>query len=276
MPDQPFTYKSHELLTTDVRGQMVLLGTGTSVGVPMIGCGCPVCRSDNPRNKRTRCSAVLGLPGGNLLIDTSPDVREQLLREQIGIVHSVLYTHEHADHVFGLDDLRLMQFYLGGPVPLYCEAPVENRIRSSFDYAFSKAEQTHPGAVPQLVFHRVGLEPFEILGTKVVPIRMQHGRRFQVLGYRFGNVAYCTDVNEIPAESMELLRGLDVLILDALRPRGHATHFSLEQAMEVVHVLAPKQTYFTHMSHELEHEATNASLPPGMALAYDGLRIDLT
>jgi phosphoribosyl 1,2-cyclic phosphate phosphodiesterase len=266
----------HEFSTTDVFGQMVLLGTGTSVGVPMIGCGCPVCRSDNPRNKRMRCSAVLGLPDGNLLIDTSPDVRAQLLREQIGIVHSVLYTHEHADHVFGLDDLRMMQFYLRGPVPLYCEPRVEDRIRKSFDYAFSADAHTHRGAVPQLAFHRVGLEPFEILGAKVVPIRMKHGSRFEVLGFRFGNVAYCTDTNEISPESMEQLTGLDVLILDALRPRGHATHFSLEEAVEVARKLAPRQTYFTHMSHELEHEKTNASLPAGMALAYDGLRIDLT
>jgi phosphoribosyl 1,2-cyclic phosphate phosphodiesterase len=266
----------HEFFTTDVRGQMVLLGTGTSVGVPMIGCGCKVCRSENPRNKRMRCSAVLGLPGGNLLIDTSPDVRAQLLREQIGIIHSVLYTHEHADHVFGLDDLRMMQFYLGGPVPLYCEPAVEGRIRKSFDYAFSADAHTHPGAVPQLAFHPVGLEPFEILGARVVPIRMKHGARFEVLGYRFGNVAYCTDANAIPPESMERLIGLDVLILDALRPRGHATHFSLDEAVEVARQLAPRQTYFTHMSHELEHEKTNASLPAGMALAYDGLRIDLT
>jgi len=266
----------HEFLTTDIRGQMVLLGTGTSVGVPMIGCGCEVCRSTNPKNRRLRCSAILGLPGGNLLIDTSPDVRVQLLREQIGIVHSVLYTHEHADHVFGLDDLRMMQFYLGGPVPLHCEPGVENRIRKSFDYAFNSEAHTHPGAVPQLAFHRVGLEPFEILGATFVPIRMQHGRRFEVLGFRFGNVAYCTDTNAIPPASMAQLTGLDVLILDALRPRGHATHFSLEEAVEVARQLAPKQTYFTHMSHELEHEATNAKLPAGMALAYDGLRIELT
>jgi phosphoribosyl 1,2-cyclic phosphate phosphodiesterase len=275
MHDERHSYMPHEILTTDVSGQMVLLGTGTSVGVPMIGCGCAVCRSTNPRNKRTRCSVVVGLPGGNLLIDTSPDVRTQLLREKIGIVHAVLYTHEHADHVFGLDDLRMMQFYLGGPVPLYCESPVENRIRKSFDYAFSADEHTHPGAVPQLAFHRIGMAPFEILGGKVVPIRMKHGRRFEVLGFRFGNVAYCTDVNVMPPESMELLTGLDVLILDALRPRGHATHFSLEQAVEIARELAPRRTYFTHMSHELEHEATNAALPAGMALAYDGLRIGL-
>lgn len=265
-----------EFVTTDVLGQMVLLGTGTSVGVPMVGCGCDVCRSENPRNKRTRCSAILGLPGGNLLIDTSPDVREQLLRERIGVIHSVLYTHEHADHVFGLDDLRMMQFYLGGPVPLFCEPAVESRIRKSFDYAFATDAHSHPGAVPQLAFRRIGLEPFEVLGARVVPLRLKHGNRFEVLGFRFGNVAYCTDTNSIPAESLEQLRGLDVLILDALRPHGHATHFSLEQAVEIAHGLAARQTYFTHMSHELEHEATNAALPPGMALAYDGLRIPLT
>lgn len=265
-----------EILTTDIREQMILLGTGTSVGVPMIGCGCAVCRSENWHNRRTRCSAILGLPDGNLLIDTSPDVRHQLLREQIGIVHAVLFTHEHADHVFGLDDLRIMQFYLGGPVPLYCEPPVEERIRKSYDYAFTSASDLHKGAVPQLIFRRIGLEPFDVLGARVTPIRLQHGKRFDVLGFRFGNVAYCTDANAIPTESMERLTGLDVLVLDALRLRGHATHFSLEEAVEVARALSPRQTYFTHMSHELEHEATNAALPPGMALAHDGLRIALT
>jgi phosphoribosyl 1,2-cyclic phosphate phosphodiesterase len=267
---------SRPLQTTDFRGQMIVLGTGTSVGVPMIGCGCDVCRSTNKRNQRTRCSVILGLPGGNLLIDTSPDLRQQLLREKVGIVHAVLYTHEHADHIFGLDDLRLMQFHLGGPVPLYCEPVVEARIRKSYDYAFQPAEQLHRGAVPQLVFHSIGLEPFEVLGTRVMPIRLHHGKRFQVLGFRIGNVAYCTDANAIPPESMDRLRGLDVLMLDALRPTGHATHFSLEQAIEVAKELAPRQTYFTHMSHELEQETTDAKLPPSMSLAYDGQRIPLT
>jgi phosphoribosyl 1,2-cyclic phosphate phosphodiesterase len=265
-----------EFVAADIRGQMILLGTGTSVGVPMIGCGCEVCSSTDPRDKRTRCSVLVGLPGGNLLIDTSPDVRTQLLRERIGIVHSVLYTHEHADHVFGLDDLRMMQFRLGGPVPLHCEAKVEDRIRKSYDYAFSTEAQTHPGAAPQLAFHRIGLEPFEVLGAHIVPIRLNHGRRFEVLGFRIGNVAYCTDANSIPPESMARLTGLDVLILDALRPRGHATHFSLEEAIDVAQQLAPRRTYFTHMSHELGHNATNELLPAGMALAYDGLRIPLT
>jgi phosphoribosyl 1,2-cyclic phosphate phosphodiesterase len=264
------------LVTTDIRGQMIVLGTGTSVGVPMIGCGCDVCRSTNPRNRRTRCSVILGLPEGNLLIDTSPDLRQQMLREQIGIVHAVLYTHEHADHIFGLDDLRLMQFHLGGPVPLYCEPAVEARIRKSYDYAFQPARELHRGAVPQLAFRSIGLEPFEVLGARVTPIRLKHGKRFDVLGFRIGNVAYCTDANAIPQESMERLGGLDVLLLDALRPSGHATHFSLEEAIQVSHELAPRQTYFTHMSHELEQEATNAKLPPAMELAYDGLRIALT
>jgi len=266
---------STKLATTDIRGQMIVLGTGTSVGVPMIGCGCDVCRSTNPRNRRTRCSVVLGLPEGNLLIDTPPDLRHQLLREQIGIVQAVLYTHEHADHIFGLDDLRLMQFHLGGPVPLYCEPAVESRIRKSYDYAFQSAGELHPGAVPQLTFRRIGLEPFDVLGTRVTPLRLKHGKRFDVLGFRIGNIAYCTDTNAIPPESMEQLHGLDALLLDALRPSGHATHFSLEQAIQVAHELEPRQTYFTHMSHELEQDATNAVLPPGMALAYDGLRIAL-
>jgi phosphoribosyl 1,2-cyclic phosphate phosphodiesterase len=264
-----------ELINTDITGQMVLLGTGTSVGVPLIGCGCHVCRSTNPRNRRTRCSAILGLPEGNLLIDTAPDMREQLLREDIGLVHAVLYTHEHADHIFGLDDLRLMQFYLGGPVPLYCEERVEQRIRTSYDYAFRSEASTHAGAVPSLEFRRISTEPFDVLGARVTPVRMRHGPRFDVLGVRIGNVAYCTDVNAMPLESMDRLRGLDVLILDALRPEGHATHFSLKEAIEVARELAPQQTYFTHMSHELEHDATNALLPPGVALAYDGQRISL-
>jgi phosphoribosyl 1,2-cyclic phosphate phosphodiesterase len=264
-----------QLLTTDIRGLMILLGTGTSVGVPAIGCGCDVCRSDNPKNRRTRASAIVGLPEGNLLIDTSPDLRQQLLREEIGIVHSVLYTHEHADHVFGLDDLRLMQFQLGGPVPLYCEPRVEERIRKSYDYAFSPPTDLHPGAVPQLAIRRIDLSPLDVLGARIMPIRLKHGPRFDVLGFRFGNVAYCTDVNAISEESMKRLTGLDVLILDALRRQGHATHFGLEEAIEVARALAPKQTYFTHMSHELEHEATNRTLPAGMALAYDGQRIAL-
>ena len=255
---------------------MILLGTGTSVGVPTIGCGCAVCRGGHPRNQRTRCSAILGLPEGNVLIDTPPDLRTQLLREGIGIVHAVVYTHEHADHLFGLDDVRVLQFYLGRPVPLYCEATVEQRIRQSFNYAFVDQEPTHAGAVPQLAFHRIQTEPFGLLGARFTPIRLKHGPRFEVLGFRVGNIAYCTDTNAIPAESLPLLEGLDVLVLDALRDRPHATHFSLDEALAVSRQLALRRTVLTHVSHELDYESTNARLPAGIELAFDGMRIPLS
>lgn len=255
---------------------MVLLGTGTSVGVPTLGCDCPVCRSQNPKNNRTRCGVVCGLPYGNLLIDTPTDLRAQLLREGIGVVHAVVYTHEHADHIFGLDDLRLFPFYLGGPVPLYGEASVRERILKSFDYAFDPPADMHTGGVPRLELRPIGTEPLEVLGARLTPVRLRHTRDVAVLGFRIGNVAYCTDTNGIPPSSMALLEGLDVLILDALRPRPHATHFSLDEAVAVARKLRPRRTLFTHMSHELEHEATCAELPPGMELAFDGMRIPLT
>jgi phosphoribosyl 1,2-cyclic phosphate phosphodiesterase len=264
-----------KFVTTDIRGQLVFLGTGTSVGVPVIGCGCDVCQTKLPKNQRTRSSVVLGLPEGNLLIDTTPDLRFQLLREGLGIVHSVLYTHEHADHLFGLDDLRLFPFFLKHAVPLYCEKRVEARIRTSFDYAFRKEPFTHAGAAPRLQMHRIDLTPFQALGQPIIPLRLKHGPNFDVLGFRFGAVAYCTDVNEIPAESWNLLQGLDTLILGALRDRPHPTHFSLEEAIGVAEKLKPRRTYLTHTSHELDYEATNARLPSGIELAYDGLKIRL-
>lgn len=263
-------------VSRNLKGQLVFLGTGTSVGVPAIGCGCDTCTSADPRNNRSRCSLALGLQYGNLLIDTAPDLRTQLLRESIGIVHAVLYTHEHADHIFGLDDLRLMQFYLGGPVPLYCEMQVEQRIRKSFDYAFRDASSLHRGAVPQLVFNNIGLDPFTVLGTEVIPIRLSHGPNCKVLGFRIGNVAYCTDTNAIPPESMDRLQDLDVLILDCLRREPHSTHFSLKEAIAVVEALAPRRSLFTHISHDLEHAEVSATLPTGVELAYDGMVVPLS
>ncbi len=253
---------------------MIFLGTGTSIGVPVIGCGCPTCTSTDPRNNRLRCALVLGFAGGNLLVDTPPDLRTQLLREQIGLVHAALFTHDHADHVFGLDDLRLFPYYLGHPLPIYCEEQVESRIRKSFDYAFAAESQNYGGGVPQIEFRRIATEPFEILDQRIIPIRLGHGK-FRVLGFRFGNIAYCTDTNDVPPESWPLLEGLDVLVLDALRHKPHPTHFSLDEAVAVAGRLKARRTYFTHMSHDLEHAATNASLPPGMELAYDGLRLPL-
>ena len=266
MPAAPFA---------DLRGELVFLGTGTSVGVPCVGCDCPVCTSPDPKDQRTRCGVVLGLPGGNLLVDSPPDLRAQLLRERIGRIHAVLYTHDHADHVFGLDDLRVFPYYLGHPLPVYCEEHVESRIRKSFDYAFAPGAAHYAGGVPQLDFRRVTLDPFTVLGAEITPLRLEHGR-FRVLGFRFGNVAYCTDTNRIPDQSQSILQGLDVLILDALRHRSHPTHFNLDEAVEIAGKLGAKRTLFTHMSHELAHESTMRTLPPGMELAYDGLRVPLS
>lgn len=265
-----------DILTTDIRGQFILLGTGTSVGVPSLGCGCEVCTSTDPRDKRTRASAIIGLPEGNLLIDTGPDLRFQLLREGIGIVHAVIYTHEHADHLFGLDDLRLFPFYLGHPIPLYCEQPVERRIRRAFDYAFGdETQHTHSGAAPQLTIEELDLSPQHILGGEILPLRLQHGPRFEVLGFRVGNIAYCTDTNHIPGDTMAQLQGLDVLIIDALRWRPHATHFSVEDALGVAEQLKPKRTILTHICHDLGHAETGSRLPPGVEMGYDGMRFPL-
>lgn len=262
-------------VTEDITGQLVFLGTGTSHGVPMIGCGCATCTDGNPKNRRTRCAVVLGLPEGNLLIDTPPELRMQLIRERIGVIQAVLFTHAHADHLFGLDDVRVFPRYLGYEIPVYCEQRVERNIRRSFDYAFDPAVQGYPaGGIPKLAFRRITTEPFEVLGVRAVPIRLLHGR-YHVLGFRFGDLAYCTDAKQIPQQSMALLKGLDVLILGCLRPEPHVTHMNVGEAMEVVRRLAPGRTLLTHISHRLEHQFTNEGLPPDIELAYDGLRIQL-
>ncbi len=248
------------------------LGTGTSVGVPMLGCHCAVCTSTDPRNQRTRCSVLFRTPGGEILIDTSPELRLQLLRAKVGFVHAVLFTHYHADHLFGLDDVRPMPRNLGGPVPLYCTTEVERVIRRAFAYAFSTDERTKTsGFVPQLTFRTIEpLKPFELLGETVLPIPLEHAH-FDVLGFRMGDVAYCTDVNKIPRESIPHLEGLRVLVLDALRFKPHPGHFCLDEALEMIDRLKPEMAYLTHMSHEIEHEATNQKLPFHVRLAYDGL-----
>lgn len=254
--------------------RLVFLGTGTSTGVPMIGCECAVCSSSDPRNQRTRPSVLLMLKGGNLLIDTTPEMRIQLLRAGIKRVHSIAYTHHHADHLFGLDDARLFPRWLGGPVPIYCEQGVEDCIRKVFHYAFTESGVAAAGFVPKLDFRRIApAEPFETLGETVLPIRLEHGP-FPVLGFRVGDMAYCTDVSRIPEASRALLKGLDVLVLDALRLEPHPTHFSLAQALEAITELKPARTYLTHLSHGFDHGPTEASLPAGVALGYDGLTVD--
>jgi phosphoribosyl 1,2-cyclic phosphate phosphodiesterase len=256
------------------RRSFVVLGCGTSVGVPMIGCECAVCRSTNPRNHRTRASVLLKLPAGNLLIDTTPEMRLQLVRERVPVAHAVLYTHYHADHLFGLDDVRIFPKSLGGPLPIYCTDEVEEVIRQAFGYAFHPgAEDLPAGVLPRLEFRRITTDPFDVLGQRVTPIPLVHAR-FSVFGFRVGNVAYCTDVSHIPDASWPLLEGLDVLVIDALRPhKPHPAHFGLPQALEAVARVRPRQAYLTHMSHEFDYD-NPPGLPPGVAMAYDGLSFE--
>ena len=256
-----------------LRREMILMGTGTSMGVPVIGCDCDVCRSPNPRNQRTRTGVAVRAEGGTFLIDTPPELRLQMVRERIPMAHGVLFTHGHADHLFGLDDTRLFSHRLKRPTPLYCEASTEDNIRSAFRYAFQEAPpEALPGAIPKFEFQRIGEEPFTICGQLVRPIRLMHGR-LPVLGFRFNDVAFCTDVSSIPEASWPLLQNLDVLVIDALRDEPHPTHLGVFQALDIINRLKPNRAYLTHCSHSLEYEATNARLPGHVQLSYDGLRI---
>jgi phosphoribosyl 1,2-cyclic phosphate phosphodiesterase len=214
-------------------------------------------------------------PRGNLLVDTTPEMRIQLLREHVGRVHAIAFTHHHADHLFGLDDARLFPRAIGGPVPIYCDQGTEECIRNVFHYAFRAGTEHWPaGFVPKLQFQRIspGTE-FEVLGERLMPIRLEHGP-MPVLGFRVGPLAYCTDVSRIPDESWPHLEGLDVLILDALRYEPHPTHFSLKEALEVASALRPRRTYLTHLSHSFDHGPTEAALPLGVFLAFDGLVLE--
>jgi phosphoribosyl 1,2-cyclic phosphate phosphodiesterase len=251
-------------------GTMVLLGTGTSMGVPMIGCDCRVCTSANPRNQRMRTGVAVHAPQGTFLIDTPQELRLQLIRERIGRVEAVLFTHSHADHLLGLDDLRIFGYKRKAPVDLYCEAPVEAAIRQTFAYAFTDDPSLH--SRPDLAFRRIGVDPFPLLGVTVRPLRLMHGQ-LPVLGFRIGDVAFCTDCNAISEESWDTLRGLDTLVLDALWEEEHPTHFNVRQAVAVIERLQPRRAYLTHVSHRLDYDETNARLPRGIELAYDGLQL---
>ena len=246
--------------------RVTVLGSGTSVGVPRIACDCPVCASMDPRNKRLRCSILIEHDGHNLIVDTTPDLRTQALRADIRMVDAVLFTHSHADHLHGLDDVRCYCFEREGPVPCYGDELTLERIRTVFDYAF---DSPYASALPQLDLHLIdgNLELFDLT---IEPLTVYHGR-LPVLAFRVGSFAYVTDCSSVPAESMERLSGLDVLILDALRHKEHPTHFSLSEALDLVTELAPKHTYLTHIAHDLDHTSTNADLPSNVELAYDGL-----
>ena len=234
----------------------------------MIGCDCKVCRSSDPRNQRTRCSALVEVNGVNLLIDTPPELRIQALREGIRRVDAVLFTHAHADHLFGLDDIRRFNDLSGAPMPCYGSKETLSTVRVAFEYVFVPTQLG--GGKPLLDLISVN-GPFEVAGVRVTPIPVMHGR-MSILGYRIGNLAYITDCSRIPASSYELMRGLDTLVLGVIRHEPHETHFSISDGLAVVDKLKPRQTFFTHIAHRLDHEATNSALPADVQRAYDGLR----
>jgi phosphoribosyl 1,2-cyclic phosphate phosphodiesterase len=251
--------------------RVTMLGTGTSHGVPMIACHCPVCRSDDPRNKRTRASAVVQAGGATLLLDTATELRLQVLRTGIERVDAVLYTHFHADHVSGLDDLKAFNAVLGSPLPCYGNAITEASLRERYGFAFAGTPWV--GAIPHIVF-TVATAPFALFGLELTPVPLYHGQ-IMACGWRIGDVAYLTDTNGIPASSMGLLRGLELMIVDALRFRPHPTHFTVAEALAAIAELRPKRALLTHIAHDLDHASVNAGLPTGVELAYDGLVVEL-
>ena len=249
-----------------------LLGTGTSHGVPVLTCHCPVCTSPDPRNHRLRCSALLRFDGRAILIDTATEFRLQGIRAGLDRLDAVLFTHSHTDHIAGLDDVRVFSEIQGQPVPCYGSSECLEDIQRRFSYIF---EQTQwGGSKPRLDMIPID-GPLTLYGVEFQPVPVLHGG-LEVLGFRFGNAAYVTDCNRISESSMEMLRGLDLLVLDALRWNPHPTHFNIKQALEVVDRLRPARCYLTHTTHDLEYTATNAVLPPGVELAYDGLTLDVT
>lgn len=255
-------------------GSLLFLGTGTSHGVPMIGCECAVCRSEDPRDHRTRSSAYVTLPGAaHLLIDSAPDFRMQALRHRLPRVDAVLYTHSHADHVLGLDDLRRYNHLQRGRIPCYGDAQTIADLRRTFGYIFDR-ETPAGGGLPEIDLFAVD-GPFTLGGVEIVPVPLWHGRRL-VRGYRIGTLAYLTDCSAIPDASWPLLEGVEVAVIDALRHRPHPTHFTVAEALAVVERLGPRRAYFTHICHDLPHQATTASLPDGVDLAYDGLSVGFT
>jgi phosphoribosyl 1,2-cyclic phosphate phosphodiesterase len=249
------------------------LGTSTSYGVPVIGCRCPTCLSTDPRNKRTRASVYVETDEGvRLLIDSGPELRLQALREGVTHLDSVLYTHFHADHTAGVDDLKAFNAALGGALPCFGDAPTGASLRERFAYAFAGTPWI--GLIPHIRFTPVDCQPFEIGESCIQPIPMRHGA-IRATGYRIGRFAYLTDTSGVPRSSRELLRGLDVVVVDALRWEPHPTHLSVPEALELIGDVQPRHAYLTHVGHTLEHQATNARIGPDVELAYDGLALEL-
>ena len=255
--------------------KVTVLGSGTSHGVPMIGCECAVCRSTDPRNKRLRPSILVTADdGANILVDTPPEMRLALLASQVKRLDAILYTHSHADHIFGLDDVRTFNYRTGKAMPVYAEPSVLDDLRRIYAYIFKPTQAG--GGKPQVELHSIAPnQPLLLHGVDILPLRVSHGR-LPILAYKFGpRFAYVTDVSAIPPETWPHLENLDLLMLDAVRRAPHETHFHLDAALETIALLQPKRTLLTHLSHDYDYAATNAELPPGVELAFDGQTIDL-
>jgi phosphoribosyl 1,2-cyclic phosphate phosphodiesterase len=250
--------------------KITVLGSGTSVGVPTVGCHCAVCTSTDPRDNRLRPSILVSYEDRNVLIDTTPDFRAQALRARIEHVDAVLFTHSHADHILGLDDLRPYNFRQKERIPIYAAPDTMETIRRVYQYIFDGVKRE--SNVPQLITHLIDGSPLDLFGSEFRPVPILHGRT-PIYGYRFGAAAYLTDHSEIPESSMELLCGLDVLFLDALRYKPHPTHSTVDRSLHTVEKLKPRRAFFTHISHDLAHERAESLLPPNVKLAYDGLEI---
>ncbi len=252
---------------------LTFLGTGTSQGVPVIGCQCDVCTSEDSRDKRLRTSVMVEVDDQTIVIDTGPDFRQQMLREKPSNVDAVLFTHEHKDHVAGLDDIRPFNFKSGKPLNIYATQQVEEALKREYQYIF--ADFKYPGA-PQINLHRIYADkPFHVSHTEVIPIEVLH-YKLPVLGFRIENMAYITDANFISDPEKEKLQGLDVLIVNALRQKKHISHFNLEEAIALSEELKPKRTYLTHISHLMgKHVDVSKDLPEGVFLGYDGLKVEI-
>ncbi|MFO8057536.1 MAG: MBL fold metallo-hydrolase [bacterium] len=253
--------------------RVTVLGCGTSTGVPVIGCPCDVCRSTDPRNHRSRSSIVVSENGQNVLVDTAPELRYQALATGITTVDAVLYTHDHADHIFGMDELRTFNFIMGRSIPVYGNEKVINRIRNVFDYIWDPSAP-QGGGLPMITTTLMDGD-LEVADMRIRPLSLWHGRQI-ILGFKFGEtLAYMTDCSQVPEETMEEVRGTPVIIIDALRYRPHTTHFSVDQALEVIKELSPERAYLTHLSHSLDYNRLRSELPDGVEPAYDGLEVNL-
>lgn len=252
--------------------KLTFLGSGTSQGIPVIACECEVCRSEDKKDKRLRCSAMLEIDGKNIVIDAGPDFRYQMLRADVKDIRAILLTHEHKDHIGGLDDVRAFNWVKHGAVDVYTDIRTKETVFKDYSYAFS--EFKYPG-VPEINMHVIDANPFYIDDIRVIPIPVMH-HKLPVMGFRIGNFAYITDANYIPDSSMERLKGTEYMVINALRKESHLSHFTLAQAVEVVQKLQVKEAWLTHIGHQMGLTAeVSAELPAHIHLAYDTLEVEV-